>query len=200
MKWVYDDGGRSQYFKAEKVGDCVTRSIAIATGKDYKEVYDAINRLAKAERTGKRKKGKSSARDGVYTSTAKKYIEQELGWVWVPKMKIGSGCTCHVREDELPSGNLILSLSKHYTAVKDGVIHDTYDCSREGTRCVYGYWRAPKPSELPYDSENFKEDILRLLDELEYGYIDQSEFGRVCTIYAKRRRDNIRKGVDVWNK
>jgi len=25
-------------------------------------------------------------------------------------------------------------------AVIDGVINDTYDCSREGTRCVYGYW------------------------------------------------------------
>jgi hypothetical protein len=25
--------------------------------------------------------------------------------------------------------------------VIDGVIHDTHDCSRGGTRCVYGYWR-----------------------------------------------------------
>jgi hypothetical protein len=22
----------------------------------------------------------------------------------------------------------------------DGIINDTYDCSREGTRCVYGYF------------------------------------------------------------
>jgi hypothetical protein len=25
--------------------------------------------------------------------------------------------------------------------VIDGVIHDTHDCSRNGTRCVYGYYR-----------------------------------------------------------
>ena len=27
--------------------------------------------------------------------------------------------------------------------VKDGVLYDTYDCSRNGTRCVYGYWNKP---------------------------------------------------------
>lgn len=26
-------------------------------------------------------------------------------------------------------------------AIADGVIQDTYDCSREGTRCVYGYYQ-----------------------------------------------------------
>lgn len=140
IEWVEDDGGRSQYFKAEKVGDCVCRAISIATGKDYKEVYDDLNRLAKAERTGKRKRGKSNARNGVYTATAKKLLEQEYGWKWHPTMGIGTGCKVHVREDELPSGRLVLNLSRHFTAVIDGVLHDTYDCSREGTRCVYGYW------------------------------------------------------------
>jgi hypothetical protein len=24
--------------------------------------------------------------------------------------------------------------------VIDGVLHDTHDCTRGGTRCVYGYW------------------------------------------------------------
>jgi hypothetical protein len=34
-------------------------------------------------------------------------------------------------------------VSRHAVAVIDGVIHDTYDCSRGGKRCVYGYWRLP---------------------------------------------------------
>ena len=34
-----------------------------------------------------------------------------------------------------------MSVSKHITAVVDGVIHDTFDPSRDGTRCVYGYWQ-----------------------------------------------------------
>ena len=56
-------------------------------------------------------------------------------------MFIGSGCKVHLRNDELPAGRLIVCLSRHYTAVIDGVIHDTHDPSRGGTRCVYGYWR-----------------------------------------------------------
>ena len=140
MLFKYSDGGRSKYFKAERVGDCVVRSICNATGKDYKEVYDEINELAKSERVGKRKKGISNARNGVYKSTYKKYIEQVLGWKWHACSAIGVGCTMHLCEEELPWGTLILSLSKHNTCVKNKVLYDTYDCSREGTRCVYGYW------------------------------------------------------------
>lgn len=140
MKFVYSDGGRSKYFKAQNVGDCVVRAICNATGKDYKEVYDAINELAKSERKGKRKRGVSNARNGVYTATSKKYIENVLGWKWHATMFIGSGCKVHLREDELPSGNLILNLSGHHSCVRDGVIYDTFDPSRGGTRCVYGYW------------------------------------------------------------
>lgn len=56
-------------------------------------------------------------------------------------MFIGSGCRVHLKADELPKGVVIVSLSKHIAAVKNGVIHDLSDCSRDGTRCVYGYWR-----------------------------------------------------------
>lgn len=140
MEFVYSDGGRSNYFKAEHVGDCVTRAIANATGIDYKEIYDALNNLAKSERKTKRKRRVSSSRNGVYKDTFKKYLESK-GYKWIPTMQIGSGCKVHLKADELPDGVLIVSLSKHLTCVKDGVIYDTYDCSRDETRCVYGYWK-----------------------------------------------------------
>lgn len=143
MEFQYNDGGRSKYFKGT-ARDCVVRSICNATGKDYMEVYKAINQLAKNERTGARKKKISSARNGVYKSTYKKYIEQVLGWEWHPTMLIGQGCKVHLCSEELPSETLIISLSKHNTCVKDGVLVDTYDCSRDECRCVYGYWTAPK--------------------------------------------------------
>ena len=146
MKFIYSDGGRSNYFKGS-AGDCVVRAVCNATGKDYKEVYNAINELAKSERTGKRKKGVSSARNGVYKPTIKKYIEKVLGWVWCPTMAIGQGCKVHLDADELPSGVLIVNVSGHLTCVKDGVLYDTYDCTREGNRCVYGYWKAPTADE-----------------------------------------------------
>lgn len=140
MKHIYDDGGRSEAGYKGNAGDCVTRAIAIATGKSYQEVYDAINEVSQSERKGKKKRGISNARTGVYKQTIRKYLES-LGWKWTPTMAIGSGCKVHLRAEELPSGRLIVNVSKHTVAVIDGVLHDTYDASRAGMRCVYGYYQ-----------------------------------------------------------
>ncbi len=139
MDFVFDDGGREAAGFKGKTGDCVCRAIAIATEMPYKEVYDLINETAKSERASKRKRGKSSARTGVYIGTIRKVMER-LGWKWYPTMAIGKGCTVHLRKDELPSGRLVVSVSRHEVAVIDGVVHDTYDCTRDGSRCVYGYY------------------------------------------------------------
>jgi hypothetical protein len=140
MNWVYTDGGRAAAGRRGDAGDCATRAIAIATGMDYGEVYDLVNSYGAKERPRKKGKRRSTARTGVRHETMRK-IMADLGWYWVPKMGIGTGCRTHLRADELPSGRLIVSLSKHYAAVIDGVIHDNHDPSRDGTRCVYGIWR-----------------------------------------------------------
>jgi len=70
-----------------------------------------------------------------------KQMMRDLGFYWTATLKIGSGCKVHLRSDVLPSGRLVCNLSKHSVAVIEGVVHDTYDCTRGGTRCVYGYWR-----------------------------------------------------------
>lgn len=150
MQWVYDDGGRAAAGYRSDAGDCVTRSIAIATGLPYQEVYDALNAAGKRERTGRRKRGRSSARSGVYKQAYRPYLES-LGWKWIPTMGIGTGCRVHLHDGELPAGRLIVCVSKHLTAVIDGVIHDTFDPQRtllvceNGVqrithRCVYGYF------------------------------------------------------------
>ena len=150
----FNDGGRAASGYRGKTGDCVVRSIAIATGLPYQHIYDLVNRASVHERTGKRKRGKSNARTGVYKSTIKR-VMKSLGWVWTPTMQIGSGCTVHLRPDELPAGRLVVSASKHLTAVIDGVIHDTHDCSRRGTRCVYGYWQ-PAATDRPLPIRHFE--------------------------------------------
>jgi hypothetical protein len=139
MRFVSDDGGRKAAGYKGNAGDCVCRSIAIITGQPYRTVYEALNGLAQTERITKRRRSRSSARDGVYKVTIRRYMA-DLGWTWVPTMAIGQGCKVHLRDGELPAGRLLVSLSKHVTAVIDGAIHDTHDCSRGGTRCVYGYW------------------------------------------------------------
>jgi hypothetical protein len=115
----------------------VTRSIAIATRLPYRQVYALLNEQAQRERpTGGRH---SSARNGVFRQTCQRVLES-LGWRWVPTMKIGGGCRVHLKSAELPRGQLIVPYSKHTTAVIDGIIHDTFDPSWGGTRCVYGYF------------------------------------------------------------
>lgn len=63
LKVNITDGGRSKYFKG-KVGDCVTRAIAIATQKDYKEVYDTIKNITK-----------QSPRNGVSKENTRKVMQ-----------------------------------------------------------------------------------------------------------------------------
>lgn len=151
MDFVYSDGGRSKYFGAKNVGDCVTRAICNATGRDYKEVYDTLGALAKGER-GTRTRGghrsKSSARNGVFKGTIDRYLTS-IGWVKHPTCAIGSSARVHLTEGECPKGNCIVQVSKHLTNTKDGVIYDTFDCSEPGRldefgrpapRMIYAYW------------------------------------------------------------
>ena len=142
MKFVFHDRGRAAAGFKGSTGDCVTRSIAIVTGRPYQEVYDALNELGRTERISKRKKKRSNSRTGVYRKSYQRYLES-LGWHWTPTMAIGSGCTVHLRAEELPKGWLLVKVSGHLTAVINGVLYDTHDCSRRGTRCVYGYFSKP---------------------------------------------------------
>lgn len=156
MPFVADDGGRADAGFNGNAGDCVVRAVAIAAELPYMEAYEALSKGVKTQRLTKRSRQKSSARNGV--NTRRKWFKDymaALGWEWVPTMQIGSGCKVHLVAGELPMGRLIVAVSKHYTAVIEGVIHDTFDPQREthwietrdgvtrtgvSHRCVYGYW------------------------------------------------------------
>jgi hypothetical protein len=143
-RFIYDDGGRKAAGFKGKAGDCSCRAIAIATGKPYREVYDELSAVGWREKGSRYGTWRDRADGLVIPGDAanrreREYIEN-LGWQWAPTMRIGSGCKVHLRADELPSGRIIARVTHHLVAVIDGVLHDTYDCSRNGTRCVYGYW------------------------------------------------------------
>lgn len=130
LEYQYNDGGRSRYYNAKDVGDCAVRAAAIASGKDYKEVYNLFKSV----------EGRSP-RNGVKKTTSKKVLAM-LGGEWVPCMKVGSGCKVHLAPNEIPmKGKIVVAVTRHLCAVIDGVINDTFDPSRDGTRCVYGYWK-----------------------------------------------------------
>ena len=123
-----NDGGRAAAGFKGQAGDCVVRSIAIATGSPYKKIYDDLFKANQEFRNTSRtklarslKQRNDSPRTGTHRVVLKKYLEK-LGWKWTPTMFVGQGCKVHLKREELPMGTLI------------------FDCSRNGTRCVYGYW------------------------------------------------------------
>ena len=138
MQFVENDGGRHLAGFRGLAGDCVCRSVAIAAGLPYADVY---NRLAHEMKNMRRPCRTRSPRNGVPVRRVwfKRYMTN-LGFEWVPTMHIGQGCRVHLRQGELPPGRLVVQVSKHLTAVIDGVVHDTHNPCRDGMRCVYGYW------------------------------------------------------------
>jgi hypothetical protein len=134
MRYNYNDGGRKAAGYKGEANDCVVRSVAIATGRDYKEVYKELARVMASfghER---------SARNSIPNKIVKIYL-QDQGFEWIPTMGKGTGIQHHMRADELPGGTYIVSLSKHLAAVINGTVHDNHDPRRGGTRGVYGIWR-----------------------------------------------------------
>ena len=142
MKWTYSDGGRADAGYKGHADDCVTRAIAIACELPYRDVYDMLAQRNRelASRSRRKTRGSTSPRNGSFRKAYEPFLA-ELGWEWHPTMSIGSGTTVHLRDGELPSGRILARVSKHLCAVIDGVIHDTFDPSREGTRAVYGFYQ-----------------------------------------------------------
>lgn len=171
MKFVRDDGGREAAGFKGDAGDCVVRAIAITTGRPYKTIYAMLAEGNANERNMEGRIQGRTARNGIHTKRKWfKDLMARLGFKWTPTMGIGTGCKVHLHDGELPMGRLVVAVSKHYTAVLDGVIHDTHDPQREAhvttfngamssddprvthtiqRRCVYGYWTYQRAKPAP---------------------------------------------------
>jgi len=124
--FTFNDGGRSRYFKG-RAGDCAARAMSIALELDYKLCYDE---LAKAHSA---KTGKRSARNGIYKDDFNVVLNRH-GWVWRSAPKLDGR---KARSVDMPRGRVIVRMARHFAAVVDGVLHDTWDSS---SKMVYGYW------------------------------------------------------------
>ena len=141
MKYQFNDGGRKAAGFKGLTGDCVARAITIASGLPYAEVYAALAQGTGDQPAGKRGKRAANASNGI--NVKRKWFKDymaSIGFVWTPTMGIGTGCKVHLADGELPAGRLVVSVSKHYTCVIDGVVNDTWNPQRDTGRCVYGFW------------------------------------------------------------
>ena len=149
--YEYNDGGRAAAGYKGATGDCVVRAIAIAADLPYQQVYDDLMKLNVEFIKGRSREAKKQARQGASprNGTFRKVYDAyllALGFKWTPTCSIGSSERVHLhREELLELGHyaLIARCSKHMVAALDGVVQDTYDCTRDGTRMVYGYYAIP---------------------------------------------------------
>ena len=157
-----DGGARAAGYKAKNASDCVVRSIAIASGLDYKVVQNELmdrGRVFAAKYADQKRNGKPTRKAKIAQHYVKKNFNMragvhkelyepllsDLGFIWTPQMQIGTGTTLHVAAGELPvAGTYILKLSRHLTVLIDNVIHDTFQCDRDGSRAVYGWYQKPQ--------------------------------------------------------
>lgn len=122
LPWVYDDGGRAaagpEFNVGDEINDCMTRAIAIATGRPYREVYDMVEEFL----TGWCGDDCASPAGGVPFELTRDLMS-EFGWRWVP-----------LRDASLHAGflpdepRLIADMPGHLCAVIDGVVYDNHDC------------------------------------------------------------------------
>ena len=135
MIHVFDDAGRAAA-GMKGPGDCVTRSIAIASRLPYREVHDRLRETGRGvkayEELFRTARGERSIRDlrRVYEP----YLI-ELGYAWHETKNV------RMRPEELPAGTIIARCSRHLCAIVDGTVRDVYDPSRDGSRLLSGYWQ-----------------------------------------------------------
>lgn len=144
MQHVFNDGGREAAGYKGHAGDCVCRAIAIAGQLSYQDVY---NLLAEGNASQRRTKHSKKSTAGVRTAarginTKRKWFKElmaDLGATWHPTCQIGLGAA---PISSLPTeGRLMVAFRRHYAAVIDGVLHDTWDATYGYDRVVYGYWK-----------------------------------------------------------
>ena len=82
--------------------------------------------------------------DFIGSHPSKEYFNTRIGSNKILKnkqYKKATGYTLKSFMENNPVGRFVLIVQGHAVAVVNGVINDTYDCSRDATRCVYGYWQ-----------------------------------------------------------
>ena len=129
---VPDDGGRAKAGFKGDAGDCVTRAIAIAEGRDYAEVRADLMEATKEWRTTSRSRAakrckSNSVRNGTRAVVYRPYLESR-GWTRKSLVKFGCPERKYMTPEDVPSGRVMVEMPKHIAAIIDHKLHDNWDC------------------------------------------------------------------------
>lgn len=131
-RWIkqvrYNDGGRIASGFQSSASDCAVRALSILTEAGYMNVRSRMQDLISRERGDR----SCVEKDGVYTKTIRKFLNQVCKPKWYTAYKW----------EKLPAkGRLLVLCEFHAVAVIDGVINDTFDpVDREVAGGMRGYY------------------------------------------------------------
>lgn len=125
-----------------RCGDCVTRSIVMATGLDYEWVWESLTELKTKKKGQTVNKKRGTASTGVPHYISRNYLKS-LGWKYID-CKDGEKFV----KDNLPDV-CIADLPGHYVFVKNGVVYDTYDSRGKRKRKLEGYYVPEEGAVMP---------------------------------------------------
>jgi len=121
MNFEYNDGGRKAAGFEGGVADCVTRALAIFSGKPYSVVRTGVLSLAPdADRVGV----------NVFCPQFAAHMDRHFGATFILMRYAMPVC-------EFPHGEFVALTQNHVTAISDGKVLDVFDCRNE---LVRGYW------------------------------------------------------------
>jgi hypothetical protein len=127
-KYNHNDGGRLASGFKGKSGDCAIRAMAIACCIPYNEARSRCKDASAVGRLGSRATARGMYKEDFTAALSK------LGWRWFSAPKFEGR---KARGTDMPSGRVIARMSRHYAAVINGVVNDSWDSSE---KMVYGYW------------------------------------------------------------
>jgi hypothetical protein len=141
MEYLWNDGGRAACGFVGLTGDCVARSIAIATNIRYRDVYDQLSEASN-----------KSPRNGVRVDIASQFLSEHR---WTEHQ-----AQLHpFLAQFIPKGTVIVYLVKktgrggHFCTVVDHVIHDTWNPADDNDYAIACYW-TPDPQSVTSSPSN----------------------------------------------
>ena len=128
MEFIWSDGGRAACGYVGLTGDCVTRSIAIATGLAYRDVYQGLSKASD-----------KTARHGITSDVYADLSSQPRLEEYLPLTVL--------RRRHLPRGVVIVAFqadgrnrTAHLACVIDHTVYDTWNPMEDPAYRIVGYW------------------------------------------------------------
>lgn len=127
--YIYDDGGRHHYFrmkyKKDRVGDCVVRALALASGEDYHKVW--------------RELCWTGYQNGYLPNERQNYeaFLEKRGFIPMKAIRGYTLGSYPLDHDEV----YVISVSHHLVCIDEGLVRDLWDCRGYKVRKLY---RKPK--------------------------------------------------------